>query len=146
MTIATKLLNRLPSCIAVVAEDGSIRYQNEAFAETFREEGQQWLHDASRAVGGERGWLQPFFIDGEQHTIDVERDGRIYRIDRIYSGDEDGAAVALSFEDVTKQREAEQARSDFTAQIVHDLRGPLSGIQGTLEFVLSQEGNRLDSL
>jgi len=30
--------------------------------------------------------------------------------------------------------------------IVHDLRGPLSGIQGTLEFVLSQEGTKLDSM
>ena len=54
--------------------------------------------------------------------------------------------MALSFEDVTKQREAEQSKSDFTAMIVHDLRGPLSGIQGTLEFVLSQEGNKLDSV
>src|SRR5947208_7976228 len=40
----------------------------------------------------------------------------------------------------------EQAKSDFTAQIVHALRGPLSGIQGTLEFVLSQESTRLDAL
>ena len=60
--------------------------------------------------------------------------------------DDDGAGVALLFEDVTRQREAEQSKSDFTAQIVHDLRGPLSGIQGTLEFVLAQEGNKLDSL
>src|SRR5437660_9779067 len=55
-------------------------------------------------------------------------------------------AVALLFEDVTKQREMEQAKSDFTSMIVHGLRGPLSGIQGTLEFVLSQEGNKLDSM
>jgi len=54
--------------------------------------------------------------------------------------------VALWFEDVTKEREAEQAKSDFTAQIVHDLRGPLSGIQGTLEFVLSQDASKLDTL
>ena len=40
----------------------------------------------------------------------------------------------------------EQAKSDFTSMIVHDLRGPLSGIQGTLEFVLSQEGTRLDAM
>jgi two-component system phosphate regulon sensor histidine kinase PhoR len=146
MTIATTLLDRLPSSIAVVAEDGTVRYQNEAFSQSFGEESQQWLRDAARAVGGERGWLQAFFLADEQHTIDVERDGRIYRIDRILRSDEDGASVALSFEDVTKQREAEQARSDFTAQIVHDLRGPLSGIQGTLEFVLSQEGTRLDAL
>src|SRR5260370_41910958 len=60
--------------------------------------------------------------------------------------DGEAPAVALSFDDVTQQREAEQAKSDFTAQIVHDLRGPLSGIQGTLEFVLSQEGSKLDSM
>jgi signal transduction histidine kinase len=83
----------------------------------------------------------------EQRTIDVEIEGRVYRIDRIMLLDDaDGAGVALSFEDVTRQREAEQSKSDFTAQIVHDLRGPLSGIQGTLEFVLTQEGNKLDSL
>src|SRR5688572_19056981 len=83
----------------------------------------------------------------EQRTIDVEIEGRVYRIDRIMLLDDaDGAGVALSFEDVTRQREAEQSKSDFTAQIVHDLRGPLSGIQGTLEFVLSQEGNKLDSM
>jgi len=40
----------------------------------------------------------------------------------------------------------EQAKSDFTSMIVHDLRGPLSGIQGTLEFVLSQEGTRMDAM
>src|SRR5439155_1636975 len=52
----------------------------------------------------------------------------------------------MAIGDVTEKREAAQAKSDFTAQIVHDLRGPLSGIQGTLEFVLSQEGNKLDSI
>jgi signal transduction histidine kinase len=59
---------------------------------------------------------------------------------------EESRAVALSFDDVTAQREMEQAKSDFTSMVVHDLRGPLSGIQGTLEFVLSQEGTRLDAM
>src|SRR5207237_8432249 len=70
-----------------------------------------------------------------------------YRVDKIMQvPDHETPTVALWFEDVTRQREAEQAKSDFTAQIVHDLRGPLSGIQGTLEFVLSQEGSKLDAL
>jgi signal transduction histidine kinase len=54
--------------------------------------------------------------------------------------------VALSFEDVTRQREMEQAKSDFTSMVVHDLRGPLSGIQGTLEFVLGGEAAKMDQL
>ena len=143
-----ELLDHLASCIAVVGDNGAIRYRNRAFDDAFGSDAQQWLRDAARAVAGERGWLQGFFMDAEeQRTIDVEIEGRVYRIDRIMRLDDtDGPGVALSFEDVTKQREAEQSKSDFTAQIVHDLRGPLSGIQGTLEFVLAQEGTKLDSL
>ena len=148
MTFALSLLDRLSSSIAVVGENGVVRYRNRAFEQSFGSDAASWLKEAARAVAGERGWLQGFFLDGdEQKTIDVEIEGRVYRIDHIMRvEDEDGPGVALSFEDVTQQREAEQAKSDFTAQIVHDLRGPLSGIQGTLEFVLSQEGNKLDSL
>lgn len=142
-----ELLDHLPSCIAVIGDNGAIRYRNRAFEKDFGSDAEQWLKEAARAVAGERGWLQGFFMEAEeQRTIDVEIEGRVYRIDRIMRLDEDGPAVALSFEDVTKQREAEQSKSDFTAQIVHDLRGPLSGIQGTLEFVLAQEGTKLDSL
>ncbi|HEX2059519.1 MAG TPA: HAMP domain-containing sensor histidine kinase, partial [Thermoanaerobaculia bacterium] len=148
MTFALSLLDHLASSIAVVAENGTIRYRNRAFEQAFGNDAESWLREAARAVAGEAGWLQGFFVDGDEHrTIDVEIEGRIYRIDRIMRVEHgDGEGVALAFEDVTQQREAEQSKSDFTAQIVHDLRGPLSGIQGTLEFVLSQEGTKLDSL
>lgn len=149
MTLALSLLDHLASSIAVVGENGDIRYRNRSFENAFGNDAEQWLKDASRAVGGERGWLQGFFLEADhQETIDVEIEGRVYRIDRIMRthDDPEGPGVALVFEDVTQQREAEQSKSDFTAQIVHDLRGPLSGIQGTLEFVLSQEGSKLDTL
>ena len=147
-TYALPLLDRLPTPIAVVSETGTIEYRNKVFEETFGSDAKSWLQDGARAVAGERGWLQGFFLAGDDgHTNDVEIEGRVYRIDKIMSIDGyDTPAVALSFDDVTRQREAEQAKSDFTSMIVHDLRGPLSGIQGTLEFVLSQEGTKLDSL
>lgn len=143
-----ELLDHLSSCIAMVGDNGAIRYRNRAFEEAFGSDAEHWLKEAAHAVAGERGWLQGFFMEIEdQRTIDVEIEGCVYRIDRIMRlDDSDGPGVALSFEDVTKQRQAEQSKSDFTAQIVHDLRGPLSGIQGTLEFVLAQEGNKLDTL
>src|SRR6185436_9055294 len=141
MKFALELLDQLPSSIAAVTDNGAIRYRNKAFNDAFGSDAVDWIKAAARAVGGEAGWLQGFFLPSdEKRTIDVEIEGRIFRIDEImHLDDEDGPAVALSFEDVTKQREAEQAKSDFTAQIVHDLRGPLSGIQGTLEFVLGQD-------
>jgi signal transduction histidine kinase len=148
MMYVLSLLDRLPAPIAVITESGGTEYRNKAFDQTFGSDAAHWLKEAARAVAGERGWLHGFFIDGDDaRTIDVEIEGRVYRVDKIMRVDEnDTHAVALSFEDVTREREAEQAKSDFTAQIVHDLRGPLSGIQGTLEFVLSQEENKLDSL
>jgi two-component system phosphate regulon sensor histidine kinase PhoR len=141
------LLDRLPMPIAAVTAQGEIAYCNTAFAETFGARAEDWIRQAARAVGGERGWLQGFFVaQDEQRQTDVEVDGRTYRVDQIMAEAGDAPTVALSFDDVTRQREAEQAKSDFTSMIVHDLRGPLSGIQGTLEFVLSQESSKLDQL
>jgi signal transduction histidine kinase len=144
-----QIAERLRSPIAIISEQGGIKWKNPAFDMAFGTDARGWLTEGARTVGGERGWLQSFFLpdDGEPRSFDVEIEGRIYRIDKIKDIDGyDAPAAALWFEDVTQQRQMEQAKSDFTAQIVHDLRGPLSGIQGTLEFVLSQEGNKLDSI
>jgi signal transduction histidine kinase len=139
---------RLKTPIAIINEHGGVEWRNRAFEATFGGDAKEWLKEAARAVAGESGWLQGFFLDTDEHrSIDVDIEGRTYRIERIMQVDDyNTPSVALWFEDVTRQREAEQAKSDFTAQIVHDLRGPLSGIQGTLEFVLSQDGSKLDAL
>lgn len=149
MNFALSLLDHLPTSIAAVSENGTVRYRNRAFEASFGSDAPDWIKEAARAVAGERGWLQAFFLDSDEaRTTDVEIEGCIYRVDMIMrlEDGEDGPAVALSFEDVTRQREAEQAKSDFTAQIVHDLRGPLSGIQGTLEFVLAQDGAKMEQV
>jgi signal transduction histidine kinase len=143
-----QIAEKLSTPIAIVNEIGVVEWRNDAFELMFGGDAKDWLKEGARAVGGERGWLQDFFMDGDEHRAsDVEIEGRTFRVERIMAVEGYSArTVALWFEDVTQQRQMEQAKSDFTAQIVHDLRGPLSGIQGTLEFVLSQEGNKLDSL
>ncbi len=148
MSFRLALVDQLSTPIAVVTENGAIEYHNRAFEEIFGSDASQWIKEAARAVAGERGWLHGFFLDGDEaRTLDVEIEGRVYRVDRIMRiEDREIPAVAMSFEDVTREREAEQAKSDFTAQIVHDLRGPLSGIQGTLEFVLSQAESKLETI
>jgi signal transduction histidine kinase len=142
------IARHLKTPIALINEHGGIEWSNEAFETTFGNDAKNWLTQAARAVAGESGWLQGFFLDADAYrSLDVDIEGRTYRVDKIMQIEDYGSpTVALWFEDVTKQREAEQAKSDFTAQIVHDLRGPLSGIQGTLEFVLSQDTSKLDAL
>jgi two-component system phosphate regulon sensor histidine kinase PhoR len=43
------------------------------------------------------------------------------------------AAVVVSFEDVSHIREAEQMRSDFVANVSHELRSPLTALYGFIE-------------
>ncbi len=142
------IAERLSSPIAIISQHGDVEWKNPAFDTTFGTDAKDWLKEASRVVGGERGWLQDFFMEGDEHrATEVDIEGRSFRVEHIMNVDDYATpAVALWFEDVTQQRQMEQAKSDFTAQIVHDLRGPLSGIQGTLEFVLGQEGSKLDSM
>lgn len=143
--LALALLDHLDLSVAVVRGDGVIVYRNVAFDKIFGTSASSWIASASRAVAGVRGWLQGFFMGGEVDSIDVEFGGRTYRVARLMMVPGEQPTVALSFEDVTSHREAEQAKSDFTSMIVHDLRGPLSGIQGTFEFILAEKG-RLDQM
>lgn len=144
---ALSVLDNLPTAIAVVSETGGITYGNREFSNTFGPGAEDWFKTATRSVGGERGWLQGVFLaqQTEEHVIDVEYNGRTYRVARVPSPATPLGAV-LSFEDVTQQREAEQAKSDFTSMIVHDLRGPLSGIQGTLDYILGGDTAKFDPL
>jgi two-component system, OmpR family, phosphate regulon sensor histidine kinase PhoR len=143
------LLEHIPTAISVVTDDGRIVYGNRAFKDTFGPGADVWIQSGARAIAGERGWLQSFFAGGhEEHELEVDHEGRTYHVTQIRLGSraDQTDRVALSFEDITRQREIEQAKSDFTSMIVHDLRGPLSGIQGTLEFILDGKDSKLSSL
>ena len=49
------------------------------------------------------------------------------------TGNEDGARAVVSFDDVSHVREAEQMRSDFVANVSHELRSPLTALSGFVE-------------
>ena len=67
-----------------------------------------------------------------------QRQGREYQIDlsRIDSGGEVFGAVLLAF-DVTEQAEAERMRREFTANVSHELKTPLTSISGYAEIMMN---------
>lgn len=137
--LSDRILDRIRMPIAVVNADGAVMYRNSAFEKTFGQDGEDWLRTAAVSLGGEHGWLHRFFTSGsENHVVEIDLNGRLFRIETVMADPLDEPSAALSFEDVTLQADAEQKKSDFISMIVHDLRGPLSGIQATLEFVLSE--------
>jgi len=141
------ILEGLHVAIAVVNRDGTIVYGNQAFDSILGEGAGEWLQRSSRGVAGEPGWLERLTSTdtSDEEEVEVEFEGRTFAISSIAPSATD-PEISLVFRDVTREREMEQAKSDFTSMIVHDLRGPLSGIQGTLEFILSQDSSGLDPL
>ncbi len=75
----------------------------------------------------------------EGHSeLTLERSGRVYQIDisRIESDGKIVGVVLLVF-DVTEKLEAERARREFSANVSHELKTPLTAILGSSELLQS---------
>lgn len=73
----------------------------------------------------------------EGHSeLSMERDGRVYQaeISRIESESKPVGVVLLIF-DVTEKVEAERTRREFTANVSHELKTPLTAILGSSELL-----------
>lgn len=70
--------------------------------------------------------------------VSICRSGRIYQIDtsRIESGGHTVGVVLLSF-DITEKTNAERDRREFTANVSHELKTPLTAILGSSEMLES---------
>lgn len=55
------------------------------------------------------------------------------------------AGSVLVLRDMTDERQAEQLREDLTHALVHDMRGPLTGVVGALDVLAQDEAGTLDS-
>jgi len=74
---------------------------------------------------------------GEEGTYHMEMNIKDKVFDVHFSGVRSRGetfGVVMLFLDITKRRELDQARADFTAMLVHDLRAPLTSITGALDL------------
>lgn len=133
------IINGLGSPVLVVDKDLIIEFANDAARERFGTE----LRGRSCAVfAPEEDWLDKaasVFKDEEtarssfvfQDVVPTEFSVHISRIDP--SSKVDKTLAAVSFEDISVLREAEQMRSDFVANVSHELRSPLTAVYGFIE-------------
>ncbi len=75
-------------------------------------------------------------LHGENVEGDVDLTGHTYRFvaNPVYEGAATGGAILL-LSDVTERRRAERMRREFTANVSHELRSPLTSIAGFAEMM-----------
>ena len=82
----------------------------------------------------------------QNHTLELPgMDERWLQINAAALGERDGAAhgAILVFHDLTRIKQLENTRQEFVANVIHELRTPLSLIKGFVETLL--EGAKNDS-
>ena len=71
-------------------------------------------------------------------TLYLAREERIVQVYAARVSDADGGALAV-ISDITRLRKLEQMRSDFVANVTHELKTPLTSIRGYIELLKSGE-------
>lgn len=77
-------------------------------------------------------------------TLDGTTTHLTCRTARIQLGDE-GSAMAYIFRDITREVEVEQMKADFHSMIAHDLRSPMSVIQGYVSLMASGKTGEINA-
>ncbi len=73
-----------------------------------------------------------------RETLYLAREERIVQVYAARVSDADGGALAV-ISDITRLRKLEQMRSDFVANVTHELKTPLTSIRGYIELLKSGE-------
>lgn len=77
-------------------------------------------------------------IGGESKSGDATFKGRALQIiaNPVYSGDKQNGVICLII-DISAKKKAEKMRREFTANVTHELKTPLTSISGYAEIIAS---------
>jgi two-component system phosphate regulon sensor histidine kinase PhoR len=82
-------------------------------------------------------------LSGTRAEIDAERGGRVYR---AYFSPAAGAGAILLLLDITERVKAEKLRKEFSANVSHELKTPLTSVLGCAELLLAGGVDENDKL
>lgn len=137
------LINGMSEIVLIARNDGKIMDRNLAFEKFFSgNEGAGNIEDLALPERFEQR-LQEFFLRGQEqagpieHVMEFQNNGRnqylwvrSYPVKNVY---EKKVATMFLMSDLTQQKEADERRREFVSNASHQLRTPLTLVQGYLE-------------
>ena len=135
-----KLLNGLQEAVFILDKDRIVLSANPAAEQLFGKGhvGQDFVKvsrhpDCIGAIGqvltlAQESWQSTFYDSVVKANLQLN-------VTSLGFGNVDGARVLVCVQDVSEMHEAEQMRSDFVANVSHELRSPLTALSGFIETV-----------
>lgn len=144
-TKAESMLLQLEEGIIILDEEGYVSEYN-SFAKDFlglQEIGKKcWIKSLLREPNCET-MLEEAFNKKESASCEVEKDDKILHLRTTVMGKEqDDYGYIVSIRDITKTRRLEGMRYQFVTNVTHELKTPLTSIQG---FVETLQGGAIEN-
>lgn len=137
--------------VVVIGNDGNILMANPAAEKMLGQQGRsvagrklkESLRDEHSLVmtGGGSDSVTEIEVAGKN-----EETRRVLRSSNAVIEDQNGRTIGVVsvLSDITKMREVEQMKSDFVANVSHELRSPLAAIQKNLAIILDQTAGAIN--
>ncbi|ONI38938.1 hypothetical protein AN639_04185 [Candidatus Epulonipiscium fishelsonii] len=140
---ANSILEYLDSGIIIVDECGNICEYNKLADDYFKinEFNKMHLKHISKELNKKIG-TKELYNNNEKFIIELEKDNRLLYIKMGAMGQVNAHGYLISVMDVTKIRRLESIKSEFITNITHELKTPLTSIQG---FVETLQNGALDN-
>ncbi len=127
------IMENMSEGLVILGADGTVLAENSSAEKIFgiKADGSyaqlcrdiEYLNAAEKALGGERSFAN------------IERNGQVCRISSSPVPGNSKYAALLFITDITEQENAERLRREFSANVSHELKTPLTSVMGAAELI-----------